>query len=344
MKLSLSNWIEMGENMSVLTRGYHFGQRIAKGLEKFPEDLKQFGIEIARIAFFDSLVPPEKGSKYIAAVEEYVEDYLESLIIEYKNKTYVPSDKLETKMDQIPVWCCWWQGVENMPELVRMCNDRLRHVLPSKAKLYMITEENYQEYVKLPEHVLKKFEEGKMSITALSDILRVALLSEYGGFWIDSTVFISGKFPEDFISNNFYAQRMYDPQKWCHEACKGRWCGFMMAGSEGNIIFQFLRDAFYKWWKDYDRVIDYVILDYFLLAAYHNIPVVQQMIDSVPDNNVDVFEMYKVLHLPYSDELFSNLTKTTVMHKLTYKIDLYKKTESGDDTLYGKLLKQVNEE
>lgn len=330
--------------MVFITRAYHFGQRIIRGIKKFPGDFQQFGIKIARIAFYDSIIPPEKGPKYITAVEGYVEKYLEPLIQKYKQEDYIPSTKLETTMDKIPVWCCWWQGIENMPELVRMCNDRLRHVLPSDAKLYMITEENYQKYVKLPEHVLKKFKEGKMSITALSDILRVALLSEYGGFWIDSTVFISDSFPEEFISRNFYAQKMFDPIKWSREACKGRWCGFMIAGSQGNMIFRFLRDAFYQWWKDYDRVIDYVILDYFLLAAYHNIPVIRKMIDEVPDNNVDVFEMYKVLHLPYSDKLFSDLTKTTVMHKLTYKIDLHKKTESGNDTLYGKLLKQVKEE
>jgi hypothetical protein len=78
--------------------------------------------------------------------------------------------------------------------------------------------------------VIEKFEAGKMSITALSDILRVTLLAQYGGFWIDSTVFISDHFPMEFIQRDYYAQRMYDPVKWKHEACKGRWCGFLMGG------------------------------------------------------------------------------------------------------------------
>ena len=127
-----------------------------------------------------------------------------------------------------------------------------------------------------------------------------------------------------------------------HEASQGRWCGVMISGSLQNIIFRFFRDALYQWWEDYDCVIDYVILDYFLLAAYHNIPVIREMVDSVPDNNTDVFEMYKVLHYPYSKQLVKKLTDTTVMHKLTYKIDLYKTTEKGEETLYAHLLNSVN--
>lgn len=40
----------------------------------------------------------------------------------------------------------------------------------------------------LPNFILKKFENGYISITHLSDIIRVLLLYNYGGLWIDSTV------------------------------------------------------------------------------------------------------------------------------------------------------------
>lgn len=325
-----------------LLRAWHLWQRFIKGIRLFPMYKRNFGFGIAWTIFIDGLVPPGKSERYINTIEKYVSEYLRPLTEKYKRDTYVPIEKMETSFDRVPVWCCWWQGEEKMPELVKMCNDRLRQVLPNEAELRMITQNNYRDYVELPDYIIQKFETGKISITALSDILRVALLSEYGGFWIDSTVFVSGTFPKEFVSRNFYAQRMYDPEKWSHEACKGRWCGFMMSGSRQNIIFRFLKDAFYQWWKDYDCVIDYVILDYFLLAAYHNIPVIQEMVDSVPDNNTDVFEMYKVLHYPYSKQLVKKLTDTTVMHKLTYKMDLYKTTKNGEETLYAHLLNSVN--
>lgn len=325
----------------LLLRGWHLLYRIIGGVKQFPKHKNSFGFHIAWIIFIDGLIPPGKSQNYINKIEKFVSDYLRPLVEKYQNDAYLPHKMIEISFDKVPVWCCWWQGEDKMPELVKMCNDRLRQVLPDEAEIHMITEKNYKEYVELPDYIIQKFKTGKMSITALSDVLRVALLSEYGGFWIDSTVFVSGAFPKEFISRDFYTQRMYDPEKWSREACKGRWCGFMIAGSQQNIIFRFLKDAFYQWWKDYDCVIDYVILDYFLLAAYHGIPIVRKIIDNVPNNNTNVFEMYKVLHYPYSKQLLKELTEGTVMHKLTYKTNLCKKTDKGEDTLYAYLLDSV---
>ncbi len=327
----------------IILRGIHFIQRIINEAKIFPSHMKNFGFKIAWVIFMDGLIPPGKSEKYIHTIDEYISEYLQSLVEKYKNKNYIVTKENEYN-EKTPVWCCWWQGEEKMPELVKMCNMRLKQVLPSeKAELKMITLDNYTNYVTFPKYIIEKFNEGKISMTALSDVLRVALLSEYGGFWIDSTVFISEEFPMEFISNDFYCQRMYDPQKWSREACKGRWCGFLISGSKGNIIFHFLREAFYQWWKDYDCVIDYVILDYFLLTAYRNLEEVKEIIDNVPDNNIDVFEMYKVLHLPYSEELVNKLTETTNLHKLTYKIDLKKVAKDGKETLYSHLLKCVEQ-
>lgn len=114
-----------------------------------------------------------------------------------------------------------------------------------------------------------------------------------------------------------------------------------MAGPKEHIIFRYLEDAFLQWWKDYDCVIDYVILDYFLLAAYKTVTCIKEEIDSVPDNNIDIFEMYKVLHLPYSQELMARLRKNNTLHKLTYKIDLIRETLDGQQTLYGYLLDAI---
>ena len=252
----------------LLLRGWHLLNRIIDGVKQFPKHKKSFGFHVAWIIFIDGLIPPGKSQNYINTIEKFVSDYLHPLVEKYQNDAYLPHKMIETAFDKVPVWCCWWQGEDKMPELVKMCNERLRQVLPDEAEIRMITEKNYKEYVELPDYIIQKFKTGKMSITALSDVLRVALLSEYGGFWIDSTVFVSGIFPKEFISHDFYTQRMYDPEKWNREACKGRWCGFMIAGSRQHIIFRFLKDAFYQWWKDYDCVIDYVILDYFLLYEY----------------------------------------------------------------------------
>lgn len=321
--------------MSFISRSKNFLGRIKTECKEFSPRKKEYGFKVAFATFVDGLIPPEKHPFYIKSIEKYVDRFMTPIIEKYKT---FDEPIRNSSFEKIPVWCCWWQGVEQMPEIVKLCNNRLQSLIPEETELHMITAENYREYVTLPQHVLDKLESGKMSITALSDVLRVALIAEHGGFWIDSTVFISNEFPVDFIRNDYYAQRMYGLGTCEHEACKGRWSGFLTAGRPNCILFRVLRDAFFSWWEIHNSVIDYVIYDYFLLSAYKQIPAIQKLVDALPNNNVGVFDMYKVLHKPYSQELYETLTRDTNLHKLTYKIELFKETQDGESTLYAYLL------
>ena len=230
-----------------------------------------------------------------------------------------------------------------MPEIVKMCNARLKQVIPAdKAELHIITLDNYKNYVDIPEHIVDKFNKGIVTMTTMSDVLRFALLERYGGYWLDATVFFTDDIPDQYFTQDFYCQKMTNRKELViREACKCNWCGFSMKGEKGNIAFRYMVDAFSAWWKKYDTIIDYVLIDYMLMSGYRHIPAITKIIDTVENNNEDIFEMYKSLNEPYSEELLSKFTKRNVMHKLTYKIDLKKITDDGKLTLYGYLLKDV---
>lgn len=330
----------------LIQRVYHLLERIIRESKVFPQRLKVFGWKVAFDTFLDGLIPPGKSERYIHIIESYVDEYLRDLIKEYqqKAKNWNQSACKFAEVERMPVWCCWWQGEKNMPELVAMCYERLKQVIPKdRAELHLITLDNYLSYVELPKHIIQKFENGTITMTTMSDVLRFNLLSKYGGYWLDATVFFTGEIPKEYFSEEFYCQRMADPVKCKREACKGNWCGFSMAGKSDNIIFHFMKDAFSSWWKDYDTIVDYVLIDYMLLSGYKSIPEIKDIINGVPNNNEDIFEMYQVLNQPYSDELWEKLTKRNVMHKFTYKMDLHKETADGEQTLYGYLWNMVYE-
>lgn len=329
----------------ILQRSYHLFERIARESKAYPMRKKIYGKRVANESFRDGLIPPGKSERYIHTISEYVDDFLADLV-----QTYCEEDKqiiLEDsgKSEKFPIWCCWWQGEESMPELVKLCQARLKQVIPEdKAELHLITLENYAEYVDLPEHIVKKFQDGIITMTTMSDVLRFHLLDRYGGYWLDATVFFTEEIPKQYFSGEFYCQRMVSNVEYSkREACGSNWCGFSMAGPKGSVVFRFMKDAFAKWWAKYDSIIDYVLIDYMLLTGFRHVPAITEIINKVPDNNEDIFEMYKVLNQPYSKELFEKVTKRNVMHKLTYKIDLQKETTEGEMTLYGYLLKTVYE-
>lgn len=332
----------------IFLRAYHLGERIIRETRAFPGRRKSFGFSVAFAAWWDGLIPPGKSEKYIRKMEAFVDKSMSELTQLYSKKATDSRGCLNTQrapkknLDKIPVWCCWWQGKENMPELVQMCNRQLQQMIPPDiARLHIITLENYREYVEIPELIIQKFEKRKITMTTMSDILRFQLLGNYGGFWVDSTVYISGKIPQDFFEGRYFSQKMEDTADWPREACKGRWCGFLMAGPSHHVIFEYMNAAFQTWWEKYDDIVDYVLIDYLLLSGYKGIPAIRAAVDHVKANNEHVFRMYGLLNEPYTRELYHRLTKDTVFHKLTYKMDLHKITDSSDETLYQYLLKQA---
>ncbi len=324
-------------------RAFHLGERVVKATKVLPGRWRTFGFRVALETFRDGLIPPGKSERYIHTIENKVDEILSPLLEQYENTL---DESIRMKEDEkIPVWCCWWQGEEQMPELVKMCHTRLKQVIPQDiAELHLITINNYRDYVELPTHIIEKFERKIITMTTMSDVLRFALLEKYGGYWLDATLFFTGDIPNEYFSGNFYCQRMVsniDVAK--REACRCNWCGFSLAGPKGNIVFRYMSDAFSRWWAHYDTIIDYVLIDYMLWSGFKAVPAIHKVIDAVPDNNEDIFEMYKVLNQPYSDELWERLTKRNAMHKLTYKMELHKETADGKKTLYGYLWEMVTE-
>ena len=322
----------------ILQRAKHLFQRIENECKAFPQIKRTYGFNVASATFKDGLVPPGKSEKYISTIQEYVDKELSSVIKLYNTNppkhNYRPKPNANINDDKMPIWCCWWQGVESMPEIVKMCHTRLKQVIPKdKTELHIITFDNYKDYVDIPEHILEKFNKGIVTMTTMSDVLRFCLLERYGGYWLDATVFFTDDIPEEYFTRDFYCQKMTNKtENVAREACKCNWCGFSMHGEKDNILFRYMVDAFSHWWSKYD---------YMLMSGYKHIPAITKIIDTVENNNEDIFELYKYLNEPYSDKLLKRFTDKNVMHKLTYKMELKKKTDDGKLTLYGHLLNEV---
>ena len=326
-------------------RAYHLWERIAKEGKALPGRWKAYGPKVALVSFWDGLIPPGKSRRYIDTVGAWVDRFLAPVVEEFQKETdcHGPAALAMTEEDKVTVWCCWWQGEAQMPELVRLCHTRLKQVLPAdKARLQLITKDNYRDFADIPEHIIEKFEAGRITMATMSDVLRFALLEKHGGYWLDATLFFTGEIPEEYFSGNFYCQRMVQNTRYSpREACRCNWCGFSMAGPKGSPIFRFMGRAFDYWYRHNDGIIDYVLIDYMLWTGFQYVPAIREIIDAVPDNNEDIFEMYQVLNAPYSPDLYARLTRRNVMHKLTYKMDLQTRTAEGQLTLYGWLKQQV---
>lgn len=120
-----------------------------------------------------------------------------SLLSQYKSRTTQEGILPENA----PVWVCWWQGESSMPEIVQICYQSLRK--HTSHPIHLITKDSIGQYLQLPDFIEEKVQKGRITLTHLSDILRMALLAQYGGLWIDATVYVSQAIQEDIFHPPF---------------------------------------------------------------------------------------------------------------------------------------------
>lgn len=237
---------------------------------------------------------------------------------------------------KIPIWVCWFQGQQKMPQLVKECYKNLHKMIdPEFGQIILVTKDNFFDYVKIEPSILKKIEDGEMSYTNFSDLLRVNLLAIYGGMWIDATVFVTYPINKELLQRNFYSQKTVNEFYVKRYVTKSRWASWMMISSTKTELFKFVAFVMNDYYLNHEVLIDYYLIDYIIEIAYNQLQSVKEDIDSVEINNTMAFDLFNSFNEPYNPDQFKRIMSSTQFLKFTYKSELTEVTKSGEMTNYG---------
>ncbi|MGO5163485.1 capsular polysaccharide synthesis protein [Fusicatenibacter saccharivorans] len=216
-----------------------------------------------------------------------------------------------------PIWVCWFDGIENAPPLVKRCFKSIcQHA--NGHPVHIITWENCTDYVEIPQILKDKIANGEIGLAHYSDVLRVCLLEKYGGLWLDATIFCNRDLPEEYFQVSLFTCRSDRPTPGCVSA--NRWTTFCLGGSEGNILFQALKDFFLCYWSKESCAIDYLFFDDAIELALEMVPQIKQDINNVPTNNIRRDELILRFYDPWSELAVKDLVDSdTVLFKLGYR-------------------------
>lgn len=254
----------------------------------------------------------------------------------YEVKQFYEKCKRVEFGSKTPVWVCWFQGQNKMPELVKECYKNLQKMVDSEVgKIVLVTKDNFFDYVKIEPSILKKIEDGKMSYTNFSDLLRVNLLAIYGGMWIDATVFVTYPISKELLQKKFYSQKTINEFYVKRYVTKSRWASWMMISSTETELFKFVAFVMNDYYLNHEALIDYYFIDYVIEIAYNQLQSVKEDIDSVEINNTMAFELFNSFNEAYDPDKFKTIISSTQFLKFTYKSELTEVTESGEMTNYG---------
>ena len=272
---------------------------------------KNFGNNFIIKSDNDSL--EEQILKEVEKVEPYygkvtlddVKVEFESLINKYKYLL----EKETNIADDCPIWMMWYQGIETAPPIVLSC---FESIIKNREKhpVIIISKYNIDKYIKLPPHIMERLNNKTFGITHFSDVVRMTLLFKYGGYWIDATYFV--RTPLSHVNTSFYTLKLDECFTYTHPFVKCIWSVNFLAVTKNSFLATYCYHAFMQYWKKYNSLLDYFLIDYMIHVAYYAFPEFKDIFKRIPNVHCNIFTLFRKLNDVYNPSdvcLFNKLGK-----------------------------------
>ena len=212
-----------------------------------------------------------------------------------------------------PVWQYWHSGRDNAPNICQTCFDSVR-LYAGNREIIILDDSSIGQYIRLPPHVLAKREQ--ISPVHFADIVLSYLLTEYGGTWLDTTVFLTGSIDHITSDLPFFAfTRPNDP------LVLSSW---FMHSAAGHPLICAMRDMLTDYWRANDAVPDYHYFHFLFEAAISLHPELRQAWQAVPVLLTGYHgfprQLHDALSAGFSESVFRDICKRTPVHKLSWKL------------------------
>lgn len=257
-------------------------------------------------------------TKFSLEKEIRIKNFLRKKITENAFENF-PSLKNSTNPNKA-IWVMWWQGILNAPEIVKKCIMNLKKLHPD-WEVNVITKDNIIEYIDDTNKIMDMMHKNEISFTVFSDYLRMFLLDNYGGVWIDSTCFLTDKLPETILNYDIYSSKGVLPNELTPRyPITSRYQIFFIACKPNNLIIKKLHYLLFKSLIFGYSNIDYLLTYYLLEIILEDDEQCHSQYDAIPSNNHNIIQVLNKLHKPLTQEIVDLISDdTTYIFKLTYK-------------------------
>lgn len=221
----------------------------------------------------------------------------------------------KTKFPKI-IWWCWLQGEDQAPRVTKTGLASLRRNLPD-YDLRVLTWDNIKDYVDLPQVIYDKFAAGWIAGAHFSDILRLALLSKYGGFWVDSTVYCS----DDRLVRNIEKKNMFMYQNLMTATSKTiKMSNWLIASKKDNPYLVEVSRMLIDYYSNSNFTEDYFVCHLLLTLFAEKYVDIWEDMDIYNNNNPHMLQY--MMNKPYDEEMFNRIMVKSSFHKLNHHIEL----------------------
>ena len=250
------------------------------------------------------------------------------------------------------IWQFWGQGwdFEKLPDVVKISYKSVEKY-KKDYEIIHLDMNNINDYLEIPAYMLRKVENKKMGFAHFTDIIRLALLYNYGGVWIDATILLTDYLPQEYFEMDYFMFQRDDNLEnkkdwedyddfyfsWNNEM-KVRVLNSIIFAKKNNEIIKTLLDMLLIFWEHNDLVPNYFFFQVLyteLIENYYKKKQCKIVSDTL------THELIRVWFDKFSQEKLDEITKRNNVHKLTYKIDSGKRDTKGTFLNYFKKIYDI---
>lgn len=215
-------------------------------------------------------------------------------------------------LDKI-VWQYWDKGIAHAPPQVKTCFKSVEKYIPEGYQLIRLDNTNLNEYIDIPPFIKGK----KISPAHFADFIRVLLLHQYGGIWMDATIYLTGPIPKLILDAPFFVFK-YGDSNW---AMFSNW---FMRSERGNYLTALLLSAISNYWRANLTAHNYFFFHYLFECILMSNEHAREQYDKSPRLSSPVAQaLQHQLWKPFNQLKWVEITGLTSIHKLTWKCKVY---------------------
>ena len=225
-------------------------------------------------------------------------------------------DEYDGETLQHAIWVCWLQGIEQAPELVQRCVASVEQYKRPEQQVIILTAQNFSDYVTLPDQMVEKWQQGQITNTHFSDLLRIYALARHGGLWIDATCLLLAPLPAEIVQCPLYIMRSHGEFAYTViQSC------FMASERNGYVMRKWCA-AMDAYWQHENRLINYFTLHLMFVALLHrDARFAQEFAGGPVENDGKMHVLLDALSQgkPLTAQLMDEARQASFVQKLTYK-------------------------
>lgn len=244
----------------------------------------------------------------------YLERYYNKVTDQFRKEEKTDRLNPDIAIDKT-IWVCWLQGEKAAPRLVQKCIESIRKNKPNGFEVVIITEKNLYDYIRFPEYVMEKSAMGIITRTHMSDLIRMELLYQYGGLWVDATVYCSRKVPQYMCEGDIFAfcWSLFDKSVL-------KISSWWIYARQGLPIFHDLRNLLFEYW-----IHETVLKEYYLFHIAFSVVVDNNSTNAACFsnmayvNNSNPHVLFGKMPFAFNLREWNAINDVSPVHKLSYK-------------------------